>query len=205
VTLPRRLRPRDGIRPHYARIPEDERELHARIPVTSVSRTLLDLATVLQPHELKRATEQAEALRLAGRLSLVAVVQRHSGRRGARALRQVGPVKAGLTRSGLERAFLAFVDAAGLPEPLVNYWIEVGGELVQADCAWLAQRLIVELDSRTWHGTDDAFERDRRRDRRCLTAGWRVYRVTEGALKEERHELASELRALLTAAPARPS
>jgi very-short-patch-repair endonuclease len=202
VTVPRRLRPRDGIRPHQATVPADERELHVRIPVTSVPRTLLDLATILQPHELKRAAEQAEALELAASLSLDAVVQRHRGRHGVPAMRTVGPVKAALPRSELERRFLAFVDEAGLPQPQVNRWLEIQGELIQADCVWPAQRLIVEIDGRAWHTTAEAFERDRRRDRRCVAAGWRVYRVTDRALAAE---LESELRALLTAAPAPPS
>jgi very-short-patch-repair endonuclease len=207
VTLPRRLRPRDGIRPHQATVAEDEREVQAGIPVTSVPRTLLDLATVLQPDELKRAAEQAEALQLGGRLSLIAVVQRHHKRHGARALKGVGPVTAALPRSELERRFLAFVDETGLPQPLVNRWIDIGGELIQADCAWPEHKLIVELDSRAWHDTEAAFERDRRRDRRCLAAGRPVVRVTHRMLAEEREELEDELRALLSAAvrTARPS
>jgi hypothetical protein len=206
VTLPRRLRARDGIRPHHALIPDDERTVHAGIPVTTVPRTLLDLANVLQPHELRRALEQAEALRLTDPLTLVAVVQRHKGRRGAKALTAAlaqGPLRASLPRSELERRFLALTDRAGLPKPLVNHWIDVGGELIQADCVWPAHRLIAELDSRAWHGTGQAFDRDRRRDRRCLAAGWRVMRVTDRALIAERRELEEELRALLSPAPAR--
>jgi very-short-patch-repair endonuclease len=206
VTVPRRLRPRDGIRPHRALVPDDERTVHAGIPVTTVPRTLLDLANVLQAHELRRALEQAQALRLADPLTLVAVVQRHPGRRGAAALNAAlaeGPLRSSLTRSELERRFLALIDRAGLPKPRVNHWINVGGELIQADCVWPAQRLIVELDSRTWHGTGDAFDRDRRRDRRCLAAGWSVMRVTDRALTAERRELEEELGALLSPAPAR--
>ena len=205
VTVPRRLRPRDRIRPHIARVPEDERTVHAGIPTTSVPRTLLDLATLLQPSELRRAAEQAEALRLTSELPLVAVVQRHSGRRGVGALRHAvgrGPLRPVLPRSELERRFLAFLDDAELPTPRVNHWIDVGDELIQADCAWPRACLIVELDGRRWHDSRAAFERDRRRDRRCLAAGWRVYRVTHEALTRERSELEQELRALLSAAPA---
>ena len=206
VTVPRRLRPHDGIRPHYADVPYDERTVHAGIPVTTVPRTLLDLANVLQPHELRRALEQVEALELADPLTSIAVVQRHSGRRGAKALKAAlaqGPICPSLPRSELERRFLALIDHAGLRKPLVNHWIDVAGELIQADCVWPAERLIVEVDSRAWHGTGQAFDRDRRRDRRCLAAGWRVMRVTERALMAERRELEAELRALLSAAPAR--
>jgi very-short-patch-repair endonuclease len=108
-----------------------------------------------------------------------------------------------LPRSELERRFLAFVDRAGLPKPQVNAWTAVGGELIEADCAWPDHKLIVEPDSRAWHGTQEAFERDRRRDRRCFAAGWLVLRVTARALALERPELERQLSALLSAAPAR--
>jgi putative AbiEi antitoxin of type IV toxin-antitoxin system len=208
VTVPRRLRPRDGIRPHRALVPEDERSVHAGIPTTGVARTLLDLAAVLQPHELRRALERAEALHLTDPLTLVAVVDRHPHRRGAGALTAAladGPLRPSLTRSELERRFLTVVDEAGLPRPLVNHWIDIGGELIQADCFWPDQRLIVELDGRTWHATRDAFDRDRRRDRRCLAAGVPVVRVTAETLNREVRELERELRTLLSSAPARSS
>jgi very-short-patch-repair endonuclease len=114
-----------------------------------------------------------------------------------------GPLRSSLTRSELERRFLALLDRAGLPSPRVNEWLDIGGALIQADCVWPAQRLIVELDSRTWHGTVQAFDRDRRRDRRCLAAGWRVMRVTDLAVTAEWRELEDELSELLSAAPAR--
>jgi very-short-patch-repair endonuclease len=206
VTAGRRLRGQHGIRTHEAQVLDDERTVHAGIPVTTVTRTLFDLATILQPHELKRAAEQAEALQLTSPLSLTAVVQRHAGQRGGGALKAaVGPLRATLTRSELERRFLAFVDDAGLPAPEVNRWLDIAGELIQADCLWPDARLIAELDSRAWHDTQQAFERDRRRDRRCLAEGWAVMRVTYEALTYERQELEDQLRALLTAAPAPPS
>jgi very-short-patch-repair endonuclease len=185
---------------------DDERSVQAGIPVTTVTRTLLDLATVLQPHELKRAAEQAEALQLTSPLSLDAVVQRHIGHRGAGALRTaLGPLRPALPRSELERRFLAFIEKAKLPRPDVNRWLDIGGELIQADCVWPHARLIAELDSRAWHDTLEAFERDRRRDRRCWAEGWAVIRVTYRALTKERPELERQLHTLLTAAPAPPS
>ena len=205
VTVPRRIRARENIRPHQAVVPDDEHTTHAGIPVTTVARTLLDLAAVLQPHELRRALEQAEALQLSDALSLVAVVERHPSRRGTKALRTAladGPLRPALPKSELERRFLAFVDQADLPPPRVNKWLDLGGELIQADCVWPDHFLIVELDSRTWHASAAAFERDRRRDRRCLAAGWRVLRVTDRAMTVERRELEQGLRALLSAAPA---
>ena len=206
VTVPRGLRRRIGIRPHRALLPEDERTIHAGIPVTSVFRTLLDLAATLQPHELRQALEQAEALGLADPVTLNAVVQRHIGARGIRALTAaLAELRPALPRSRLEERFHALVREAGLPAPRVNEWLDIGGELIQADCAWPDRRLIVEVDGRAWHDTGAAFDRDRRRDRRCLAAGWQVMRVTERALVEEQVELQRQLRALLSPALRRPA
>lgn len=205
VSVPRPLGPRDGIRVRRASIAADERTVHAGIPVTTVARTLLDLAAVLDLHQLNRALERAEALRLADGTPLVALVERHRGRRGTANLRAA--MKEGIrpvvTKSELERRFLTFIDEAGLPRPRTNVWLQVGDDWVEVDCAWAEQRLIVELDSRAYHRSVQAFERDRRRDRALLVGGWRVSRVTERAISRADDALRKELLALLSAAPAR--
>ena len=114
-----------------------------------------------------------------------------------RALPQLHPT---ITKSELERRFLAFVERAGLPRPLTNQWLAAD---LQVDCVWPEQRLIVELDSRTYHGTSAAFERDRRRDRRLVAAGWRPVRVTDHAMRLEGRALRSDLCALLSRPAAR--
>jgi hypothetical protein len=205
VTVPRRLGVRDGVRSRVAALAPDERTVHAGIPVTTVARTLLDLAADLQLHELNRVLERAEALRLSDPTPLVALIERHPRRRGAANLKAA--MKEGIrpaqTKSELERRFLSFVERAGLPLPQANVWLQIGGEWMEVDCAWPKQRVIVELDSRAYHQTTAAFERDRKRDRSVQAAGWRPIRVTARALRQERDALVAELRALLSAAPAR--
>jgi len=60
VTVPRRLKPRPGIRPHTARDlrPSDTTRRNA-IPTTSAARTLLDLSSVLPRQALERAMNEA--------------------------------------------------------------------------------------------------------------------------------------------------
>lgn len=108
-----------------------------------------------------------------------------------------------LTKSELERRFLALLERDKLPRPEVNAWIEVGGDLIQVDCAWPERRVIVELDSRAYHQTVAAFERDRRRDRQAQAAGWRPARVTDAALRDEPDAVAADVRALLSRPAAR--
>ena len=205
ITVPRRLGGRAGIRAHQASLAPDESTIQAGIPVTTVARTLLDLAAVLQLHELNRALERAEALRLSDRTPLVALMERHPGRRGIANLKAATKegIRPAVTKSELERRFLSFVDKAGLPRPETNVWLNIAGEWIEVDCLWRAQRVIVELDSRAYHQTTAAFERDRRRDRRLHAAGWWPIRITDRALREEPESVDADFRALLSAAQAR--
>ena len=107
-----------------------------------------------------------------------------------------------LTRSELERRFLALCQAAGVPAPSVNLLIDLPGGQLEADFAWPSRRLIVEVDGHKMHGTRLAFERDRRRDQRLACAGWRVVRFTWRQLVGDRAALVETVRSLLPASRA---
>ena len=195
-----RKRSLPGVVLHRSRLRDDEITLRDSIPVTSVPRTLLDLAGVLRRGGLERAIERAEARRLTDPLSLPDLLARHRGCRGAATLRAVLAdvrTEPTLTRSDLEDLFLAFLDAHGLPRPQVNVGIEVRGRWMECDCVWRPHRLIVELDGRETHDTAAAFERDRARDRALHAAGWRVVRVTWRQLHADADRIAADLRDLL--------
>ena len=196
VTSGRRLLPRDGLILHSSHLPPDERTLLDGIPVTTVPRTLLDLAAVVTPRRLERALHEAEVLRLADPLSLSDLLARHPGRRGAAALNAIladAALGTTVTRQELEHDFSALVAEAGLPRPVTNVAVE-GHEV---DALWREERLIVELDGRAAHGTRRAFEADRARDRALTIAGWRVVRVTWRQLHHDGPALADDLRRLL--------
>jgi very-short-patch-repair endonuclease len=128
------------------------------------------------------------------------MVARHPGRRGTRALdtivaaRRIGRQR---TRTDLEAAFLALLDADGLPRPETNRRTGPG----EVDAVWPEQRLIVELDGFAAHGTRRAFENDRARDRELVTEGWRVLRITSRRLETDGPTIARQLRALLDTPP----
>jgi very-short-patch-repair endonuclease len=65
------------------------------------------------------------------------------------------------------------------------------------DAFWADGRLVVELDSRAFHGTRAAFERDRVRDATLQVAGHRVLRVTDRRLETEPAAVAEAVRLLL--------
>ncbi len=205
VTVPRTLRPRDRIRPHRARLAPDEHTTLEGLPITTVARTLLDLAATLDRHGLERAVERAEITRRLDRRALATLLDRYPRRAGSPALRALlaaGPLDARLTRSQREEAFLAFLDEHQLPRPQTNLWMALDdgeGPGVEIDAAWPAARLAAELDPRATHDTAAAFERDRRKDQRLLLAGWRVVRITPRRLREEPDRVADLLRRLLVA------
>jgi very-short-patch-repair endonuclease len=68
----------------------------------------------------------------------------------------------------------------------------------EPDFTWPRHHLIVELDGYETHGTREAFERGRARDRALQSAGWRVLRITWRQLHANPATIAAELRALLS-------
>jgi very-short-patch-repair endonuclease len=103
----------------------------------------------------------------------------------------------GITRNDFEEDFVAFLDAHRLPRPRCNAAVSIRGRFFEADCLWEAQRLMVELDGRAVHGTERAFENDRRRDRVLLAEGWRSVRITWRQLRDEPEAVAADLRSSL--------
>jgi hypothetical protein len=201
VTIPGARRQQRRVRFHFGALPPDEITTFDGIPVTIVTRTLLDLASVVAPRHVERAINEAEVRHLADRLSLPAILERYPGRRGAKVIRDIlGSGLIGVTRSELEELFLVFLDDHGIPRPQLNVSVSLDGRWVEVDCLWRAQRIIVELDGRHVHGTAAAYERDRARDRALAARGWRVVRVTWRQLHDEPAALAADLRDLLSLA-----
>ena len=201
VTAPRGNQGRvrmPGIRLHRGRIHSNE-ETTSRdgIPVTSVARTLFDLAEVVDFHTLTRSFEEADRLHLLRLRELAKVIARGRGRH---ALRPIGKILAelkapGTTNSPLEDRFAAFCRAQRLPAPATNVLL-LGHEV---DAYWPSARLAVELDSVEFHMHRAAFERDRARDAALQAAGDRTVRITDRRLRQESGRVADELRHLLGA------
>lgn len=204
VTLPYAAAARAGIELHRSRLPADEVTVLRGLRIATVARTLIDLAAVLDGAALERALAEAEVRRLADRVALPELLARYPRRAGTRALRELVAARradAGVTRSALEERFVALVDAAGLPRPELNAALDAGGRWVEADCAWRAERVAVELDGHAFHATRAAFERDRERDRALQAAGWRVVRVTWRQLDARAAAVLADLARLLSRSP----
>jgi very-short-patch-repair endonuclease len=169
------------------------------ISVTSVFRTVFDLAAVASKREVERAFHETEVRQLTDRVSLPRLLERYPGRRGAATVRKILASRepAGITQNDFEELFVAFLDTHEIPRPLFNATLPMRGRLLRPDCMWPDQRLIAELDGRAAHGTDRAFEGDRRRGRILLAEGWRSMHVTWRQLRDEPEVIAADLRKLL--------
>jgi very-short-patch-repair endonuclease len=168
--------------------------VRAGIPVTTVARTLVDLADVLAERPLARAVNEAQVRHRLRLEQLAALLDDAHGRRGTPRLRRILERSSGApTRSVLEDAFLALVDREGLKRPLVNQRVAE----YEVDMLWPEQALIVELDGRRFHEHAGAFERDRERDADLAAAGFTVVRVTWQRLLRQPRREAERLRALL--------
>lgn len=168
------------------------------IPVSTVARTLFDIAERSRSYELKNAWDEASRLRILRVPEVAAVYERGRGRRARTRIR---PFLLAEQRhvedsaSPLEDRFAEFVVAQRLPPPQTNVLVD-GDEV---DALWPDARLIVELDSWEFHAHRAAFEEDRDRDTAHLLAGYRTIRVTHRKLSEEPDRLAAQVRALLAA------
>jgi hypothetical protein len=202
TTLTQRGRKRPGIDAHRAKgLAAADVTVVRGIPCTTVPRTLLDLAEVLDRRGLERAIERAEQLRLFDLTAVEEALERAEGRPGASKLQDLLGCdlrRPKLTKRELEERFLRLCNEAELPQPQVNVWIPFAeGDGVEADFLWREQRLAVETDGWETHGTRQAFERDRLRDQRLAVAGWRVIRFTWRQIAEEPARVATTVTKLM--------
>jgi very-short-patch-repair endonuclease len=191
VTVPSRagrIR-RKGIRIHRSgRLSEEEVTIKDEIPVTTVARTLLDLADVLDLQALRRAITEAEYRRFYDHTALLAVVETNPGRRTRKLMTAATEGRMHRTRSPLEDRFLALLARHAVEEPETNVWLD-GYEV---DFLWRRVGLVVELDGLAAHATRAAVLRDRERDRVLWRRGLRTMRLTSEALDVE-HDVLRDL------------
>jgi very-short-patch-repair endonuclease len=196
VTIPAGRASTRLIQFHRSSVPRDERAMKDGIPVTTVARTMLDLAAAIESRPLERAINEAELQQLWDEVALEQLLTRYPRRPGTRAIRKALASRAAgatVTRSELEERFLALLAQEQLPRPEVNATLN-GYEV---DFLWRERGVAVELDGRAVHSTPAAFESDRERDRVLQAAGWRVIRLTWRHVEHSPARVAADLRRLL--------
>ena len=190
----------DGIRPHRVAwtLGRDEVGFVDGIPCTSPARTLGDMAGTTGDRTLRSAFERAAARRLLDLDAIEAAGGKH--RRGAPALRALcrewRPAMPAVRRSRLKSPLEAMVlplVCSGVPAPRANAPVRVAAKWIEVDFLWDEERFVVEADSRDFHGTEAAFERDRWRDRELMRAGYSTLRVTRRQAQTEAEAVAATI------------
>lgn len=150
------------------------------IPVTTVPRTLVDLGAVSPRWVVDRCIDAALARRLVALEDLWRILRRVSrrGRRGAGVLRACLEWRFGVPDSVLEGLFLEIVRDFGLPEPVVQYEVQVNGRLRKIDAAYPERSLAIELDGAKKRMSPESLQADDSRQNDLVEARFTPLRFT---------------------------
>lgn len=183
---------RDGIVVHRQRLPASHVTVHHGIPVTTPTRTLLDLASVLSLGALAKAFEQAQVVLHLPPAPLAAEVIARPRQRGNAKLRRIliGAVDPADVRSVLELRFLRMCASYGIPRPQVN--LRIGAWT--PDFLWPELGLVVETDGYDFHRTAAARRRDAMKDEFLRGIGLDVIRLTWAEVTERPAQTAARVR-----------
>jgi hypothetical protein len=171
-----------GVTVHRTRnLPEEDVTVQRGLRITTGSRTLIDLAAVLERVQLVTAADGALCARITTRGRLYErALQLAPGRAGVHRLVAITePGADGVFWSALERRFGALIRASRLPQPVYNARLVHRGATYYADALWEERLVVTELQSLRFHDTPGRRGRDDERRNafaemgiRLLVAGW---------------------------------
>lgn len=191
VTSPRCLVAPHGVELHRCTTLRPDDIATGRL--TSVPRTLLDLATTYDPRPLLDALAEAEFHHAITPRDILATLRRgHPGSGRLRAALEQHVPGYGEARSRLERRFRELLIAHDIPLPLRNQ--RIGPHLV--DCLWAQARVVVELDGGQ-HRREHQRAVDAGRDLYLRELGYLPLRYGWREVRDRAPAVAAELRALV--------
>jgi hypothetical protein len=161
--------------------PEDVMTVHGLL-VTTPLRTALDLGCNLRRREALAALDQFMRIHGLGREEMARAAVRYFRRRGVVQLRRLIPIADGRAESHRESWTRLEILDAGLPAPVLQYWIEVDGvPTYRLDHAYPRHRVAVEYDGEEFHDrTVEQRRHDRERRAWLEEHGWTVIVVRKG-------------------------
>jgi very-short-patch-repair endonuclease len=181
IVVPRKVRPRKGLRVHcVAELPSTATTVHLGLPLTTVERTIHDLAaTMYSQRHFRRVVHEAEALKLTDPDRLRLEIARSPGRPGGpRLLAEIadGPKP---TRSGAEDDMVALLRRHDFPPFHTNVRPPGTPAWVEVDVFFKQYGLVIEVDGGPWHKTKFRQELDAYKQKIVEDAGYRVIRFTD--------------------------
>ncbi|MEW6430956.1 MAG: type IV toxin-antitoxin system AbiEi family antitoxin domain-containing protein [Myxococcota bacterium] len=189
LSVTRHLRAPPGIVVHQVgRLDAKDLTTVGGIPVTSATRTLLDLAATEPEDMVKAALDQALRRKWTTLDKLDVATERAGWRRGVALIRALvteyrggnGP-----TESELESRVRELLEQAGLVDVERQRRVVIGGRVRRLDFRVTGTPVLIEADGYAWHSTPEDFERDRARDNALIARGYRVLRWTWAAVRDQ--------------------
>jgi len=188
---------RAGVHVHESALRPEDWTVRNGIPVTSLARTLVDIAAVSTEAQVAEAVDAAVAQGLYDQAAIDAVTGR--GRAGSARLKKVIAKRHPAShdgRSGWERAMLRLLDAHDLPRPEVN--AALPDSPLVPDLLWRTDRLVVAWDSWAHHSSPESFEGDRAKTVALQLLGYTVLRFTWKQTRQEPERVVGAIRRFLT-------
>jgi len=168
-----------GVLVHIANLPPDHVVSYRGVPLTSVPRTVIDLARTLPFAEGVAIADSALNARLTSKAELAAVIADCPRWPGLQRARQVTAFSDARSESVLESLSRAAFRQAGLPPPDLQVWVGDDGEIIgRADFLWRPYRTIGEADGAFKYQTPARARAQLERDARLRAAGYEVVHFT---------------------------
>lgn len=178
------------------------------IPVTSVARTLIDLAAVLSPSTLEDVIDEARRRDMINLWNLARRVDKltPNGRRGVLLLRRLTRARVGkpVPGSKWEPRLADLLTARGLPAPVPQYEIfdDAGNFVARPDLVYPVERLYIEYESEEFHWSHSEREHDMERQNKLVALGYAPLRVSKKQMTDAPDRVCGQVSAALAAARA---
>jgi hypothetical protein len=172
-------------------------------PATAPAWTAIEVARGLRRGRALATLDAALRSGACDRDELRRVLQRHSGRRGVVATRELLELASPLAESPMESEARLVMIEGGLPPPALQYEVvDLQGRLWRLDFAWPGCQVAAEYDGVDWHSGPEAFVRDRRRSAALQELGWAVVPIVAEDVRYRPRELVHRLQGQLLRAKA---
>ena len=181
---------------HAADLPAEHVARRFAVPVTTVARTVVDLARTGTFMEAVVQADSALHQRLTSKPQLRGVLARCERWPGVSQARRVIDLASMLAESVLESCARVVFHEYGLPRPELQVSVGSREFIGRADFLWREQRTIAEADGRAAHMGPDAIA-ELKRDRLLRQAGYEVVHFTWKELSRDPEAVVSRVRRAL--------
>lgn len=191
-----RGRPPDGVHLYSARLPRQHVRTLYGVPITTATRTVVDLARTLTFMEGVVAVDSALRLGKTTDIGLADALRSCAGWPGADQARRVTAFSSEDSGSVLESCARVVFAEAGLPAPVLQAAVAtVDGEFIgRVDFCWPAYRVIAEADGMAKYDDPRRAREQIMRDIRLRDAGYKVVHFTWGELFGTPERVVSRIR-----------